>query len=200
MVWTADPRTVSIIVPQLSDSMYVSGKYNVAANGTIDPMTTYPTAPMRVADGVEARLIESEAALFANDPTWLTLLNGLRESCIESAPCAPVPGITTTNLPDTLSDPGNADARLDLVMRERAMWLYLTGHREGDLRRLAHVYRRNLQTLWPHGIISAPAFVPGYPNAPSIDGTFYGSDVVYVPPASEQANNPLYSGCNDLNP
>jgi hypothetical protein len=89
---------------------------------------------------------------------------------------------------------------LDLVMHERAMWLYLTGHRQGDLRRLAHVYHRDPLTLWPHGIVSAPAFPPAYPAPPTINGTFYGNDVVYVPPASERANNPMYTGCSDMNP
>ena len=35
-----------------------------------------------------------------------------------------------------LQDPGTPDGRVDLLFHERAFWLYLTGHRQGDLRRL----------------------------------------------------------------
>lgn len=200
MVWSTDPRTLTTTIPSVSGAMLVSEKYNVTAGGGVDSLTANPVAPIRVADGLEARLIEAEAALQAGDDSWLTILNDLRATCIGSAACAPVPRLTTANLPDTLTDPGSADARLDLVMKERAMWLYLTGHRQGDLRRLAHVYRRDPLTLWPHGIVSAPAFPPAYPDPPTINGTFYGEDVVYVPPVSERANNPMYTGCSDMNP
>jgi hypothetical protein len=103
-------------------------------------------------------------------------------------------------LPSTLTDPGTPDTRLDLLMSERAMWLYMTGHREGDLRRLAHVYHRDPSTLWPHGTISAPAFTPLYSAALAENGTSYGSDMVLGPDPSETKLNPLYGGCYDLDP
>lgn len=80
------------------------------------------------------------------------------------------------------------------------MWLYLTGHREGDLRRMARLYGRDPDTLWPTGQISGPAFPPLWSQPTRDDGLSYGVDVVYGPDVNEQARNPLYSGCSDTNP
>lgn len=80
------------------------------------------------------------------------------------------------------------------------MWLYMTGHREGDMRRLAHVYHRGSETIWPTGLVSAPAF-PYFSSDPGQNnGVPYGTDVVLAPAADERANNPMYSGCYDKNP
>jgi len=155
---------------------------------------------VRLADGLEARLIQAEAALAAGGNSWLTILNTLRQDCLGAAACAPVPGLTSANLPATLTDPGTPDARLDLLMRERAMWLYMTGHREGDLRRLARIYHRDATTLWPHGVISAPAFPPLYSSSLTENGTFYGSDMVLGPDPVEAQRNHLYGGCYDQDP
>jgi len=199
-VWSADPRTLIMTVPSVSGPMLVPAKYYVSAGGVVDPTTPQPYAPMRLADGLEARLIQAEAALAAGNSSWLTTLNLLRRTCIGTAACAPVPGLTAENLPDTLTDPGTADARLDLLMKERAMWLYLTGHRQGDLRRMAHLYHRSATTLWPTGTISAPAFPPLYTDPLQNNGTQYGRDVVWAPDPEEQKTNPLYGGCFDTNP
>lgn len=80
------------------------------------------------------------------------------------------------------------------------MWLYLTGHREADLRRQARIYQRNRTTLWPTGQISAPAFPPLYRVALAANGTSYGTDVVLPPSPKEQTDNPLYGGCYDQDP
>lgn len=80
------------------------------------------------------------------------------------------------------------------------MWLYLTGHREGDLRRMAHVYNRDPSTLWPKGLISDPAFPPLWSVPGTDDGTPYGSDMMFGPDVNEHLNNPLYAGCYDANP
>jgi len=40
------------------------------------------------------------------------------------------------------------------------MWLYLTAHRQGDLRRMAHVYHRDPLTLWPVGVYVNPGSPP----------------------------------------
>src|SRR5947208_6502553 len=120
--------------------------------------------PTTLADGVEARLIEAEAALSAGDNTgWLATLNGLR---------ATVPGLAP------LADPGTAAARVDLTFSERAFWMYATGHRLGDLRRLVRQYGRGSETVFPTG-----AFPKG--------GT-YGTDVNLPVPTDEQ-NNPAYT-------
>jgi hypothetical protein len=96
------------------------------------------TGPLISASGIEARLIEAEAALAAGDPNWLTILNNLRATAI-------TPALSP------LSDPGTASTRLDLVFRERAFWLFGTGHRLGDMRRLTARYARAPQTVFPTG-------------------------------------------------
>ena len=120
--------------------------------------------PTHLADGVEARLIEAEAALAAGDNAgWLAKLNALRTS---------VPGLSP------LADPGTPVTRVDLMFRERAFWMYATGHRLGDLRRLVRQYGRGAETVFPTG-----AFPKG--------GTF-GTDVNLPVPTDEQ-NNPSYT-------
>src|SRR5688500_17841629 len=70
----------------------------------------YPEREIDVvlASGTEARLIEAEAQLRAGNATaWLGILNALR----------------TPGLP-ALTDPGTPAARVDLMFRERAFWLW----------------------------------------------------------------------------
>jgi hypothetical protein len=94
-------------------------------------------SPIVDASGVEARLIEAEAALHAGDVgTWLSKLNALR---------AGTAGLTP------LSDPGTADAQVDLMFRERAFWMFGTAHRVGDLRRLVRQYGRAITSTFPTG-------------------------------------------------
>jgi len=127
-------------------------------------------APITIASGVEARLIEAEAALHAGDPQWLTILNTLRQTAISPA------------LPD-LVDPGNDPARVDLVYHERAFWLYLTGRRLGDLRRLIKVYGRGAETVFPTG---------PYPQG----GTFgTATSIPFILAANTTGNPYLTSGC-----
>ena len=79
-----------------------------------------------------------------------------------------------------LADPSTTDGRIDLLFRERAFWLFLTGHRQGDLRRLIRQYERLPDELYPTGV---------YPG-----GFYYGSDIT-VPIPSAEFTNPLYTGC-----
>jgi hypothetical protein len=81
-----------------------------------------------------------------------------------------------------LPDPGTPDTRVDLVFRERAYWLFLTGHRQGDLRRLVRWYGRDPRTVYPAG---------SYPGG---NGR-YGNDVDAPIPIAEQNYNPLFHGC-----
>jgi hypothetical protein len=136
-----------------------------------------PEAPVTVADGVEARLIEAEAALQAGDAgTWLAKLNELRAGLSALRPETP-----GTLAP--LADPGAADARVDLMFSERAFWFFATGHRLGDLRRLVRQYGRAAESVFPTG-----AYFKG--------GT-YGPDV-NLPIPFDELNNPLaQSGCLD---
>lgn len=119
-----------------------------------------PTADSDVplADGVEARLIQAEALLAVNDPSWLTVLNTLRANMgtlqarrySDFGTVSATDSVTASTLAP-LVDPGTAAARVDMLFRERAFWLYATGHRLGDLRRLIRQYGRTANTVFPVG-------------------------------------------------
>jgi starch-binding outer membrane protein, SusD/RagB family len=126
--------------------------------------------PVTIASGIEARLIEAEAAMRANDAvTFLAKLNEARATKTGLAP---------------LADPGTPVAREDLLFRERAFWLFGTGHRLGDLRRLVRQYNRAQATVFPAG-----TWFKGGP---------YGSDVNLPVPFNE-TNNPNFTACTDRN-
>lgn len=126
----------------------------------------YPNrdADVVLADFREARLIEAEAALRAGDVnTFLQRLNTLRAGVTGLAP---------------LTDPGNQNARVDLLFRERAFWMYATAHRLGDFRRLVKQYNRPVSSVYP-------------------SGAGFGSDVVLpVPFVEEQNTNFTREQCN----
>ena len=77
------------------------------------------------------------------------------------------------------------DARVDLLFRERAFWLFATGHRMGDMRRLLRQYGRAHDDVYPIGHYKA--------------GVDYGQDVVFILTLSEQSN-PNGRTCTDKNP
>ena len=143
----------------------------------IQQMFTTGNAPVPLATGIEARLIEAEALLAAGDNVgWLGKLNAARATMTGLVP---------------LTDPGTANARVDLLFRERAFWMYFTSHRVGDLRRLVRQYGRAQNTVWPTG---------NY-----FKGGVYGTDM-NLPPAQAEKNNPNgvdqgkpYTGCTDRN-
>lgn len=163
-----DPRVPTVFVARATDNrndIYRFTRYN--STGAVVPLAT----------GIEARLIESEAALKANNndtsPTgtgWLGILNTLRATAI--APAMPA-----------LADPGSHPARVDLLFRERAFWMYLTGHRLGDLRRLVRLYGRPANAVFPTGTFLK-------------DGLPYGDDVTF-PIGTNDAQNPFFVGCTD---
>ena len=137
---------------------------------------TSAASPNILANGIEARLVEAEAALRAGDATtWLAKLNDLRAN-------ATSPAMTP------LTDPVNAAARVDLQFRERAFWLFLTGHRFGDMRRLVRHYGRAANTVFPTG--------------PYKFGGNFGTDIQLPIDVAEVSNNPLMGGkaCLDRNP
>jgi len=118
-----------------------------------------------VANGIEARLIEAEAALnLGASAAYLTTLNELRA------------GIGMT----ALTDPGTADARVDQFFQERAYWLWMTGRRLGDLRRLIWDYGRDQEDIFPVGQHHR--------------GGTYGTDT-NLPIPFDERNNPLFDGC-----
>jgi hypothetical protein len=222
---------------------------------------TEALAPITVASGVEARLIEAEAALRRGDvPGWLMRLNQLRATAhIPGAPVLPESVLDTLGVtgcgPDEdhycsadgvtggyfqvpanytlvstrvikpvpsalvdvcwsysfydpcvngdstlvhvyglnpgssllapLADPGTDSARIALTFTERAAWLYMTGHRQGDLRRQLRQYAQywpDQSRLYPTG--AYPGFGAG----------LYGSDVTAPIPSAEYTN-PLFHGC-----
>ena len=135
----------------------------------------YPSRAANVvaASGIEARLIEAEAALQASDaPGALDILNTLRSS-------AGVAGLAPLN------DAGTPDARVNQLFKERAYWLWLTSHRLGDLRRLVRQYGRLPESVFPTG-----AYTKGG------GGGLYGADVNFPVPLDE-LNNPNFSQCID---
>lgn len=134
------------------------------------------SSPVALASGVEARLIEAEAALHSGGD-WLGILNDLRAN-VAGLMEGLVPGYSSI-VPDAtlppLTDPGSFDARVDLIFRERAMWLFLTGHRLGDLRRLVRDYGRAPNDVFPVG--------------PYHKGGSYGTDVAFPLDFDEETNS-----------
>lgn len=152
--------------------------------------------PLTLASGTEARLIQAEGALQGSDASWLTMLNTLRTDGSFDTQPDPNDASKTDTLWHAgtggvaglapLTDPGTTDARVDLLFRERAFWLFMTGHRQGDLRRLIREYHRQQNQVYPTGTYAGGL------------GT-YGSDVTVPIPPAERAN-PLFTGCFNRNP
>ena len=136
-----------------------------------------------VATGAEARLIELEAQLQTNSQAArdavYAALNTLRTGG------APIGGASSANVTVaalTTGAPTTQAAAIDLLYKERAYWLWLTGHRLGDLRRLVRVYGRDTEAVFPTGQLTPP-----------LDGT-YGTGTTVTVPFSER-NNPNFQGC-----
>jgi hypothetical protein len=126
-----------------------------------------------LASGIEARLIEAEAALQANDnTTFLKKLNDLRDSS----------GIASLT---PLTDPGTVTGRQDLLFSERGQWLYLTAHRLPDLRRLS-------RSVGNDGYGRDPESV--FPTGEWYRGGAYGTDVNFPIPIEELSNGNLHGG------
>jgi hypothetical protein len=179
--WTGPTPGFDANIPQFKNQLYQSFDTDVP-----------------LASGVEARLIEAEAALQAgNTALWLQRLNALRAN-VTALMTARYPATYATALARArantgstatdfgalapLTDPGSAAARVNLMFQERAFWLYNTGTRLGDLRRLSRPtsqggYGRPTNTVFPVG--------------PYIRGGVYGNEVNFPVPFQE-VNNPLY--------
>lgn len=110
------------------------------------------SAPVPLATGVEARLIEAEAKLAAADGAgMITILNALRAD-VGNLMKAMYPGYAEANPTlAPLTDPGTAATRRDLLFRERAFWLYGTASRMSDLRRMVRQYGVGQATVFPTG-------------------------------------------------
>ena len=128
-------------------------------------------ADVTLASGIEARLIQAEAALNKGaSAAYLTTLNELRAAAGMAA----------------LTDPGNAQARVRQFFTERAFWLWLTAHRLGDMRRMVRDYGIPANQVFPVG--------------QTIFGSPYGTDVNFPIPITEQNNPEAPTGqCIDRN-
>lgn len=129
-----------------------------------------PSAPLALATGVEARLIEAEAALRADNVTAFRDIHTALRAAVG------LPAVDVTAM--------SPAQRIDFHFQERAFWLYLTAQRLADMRRLVRQYTRGAESVFPSG-----AYFKG--------GT-YGTDVNFPLPISEE-NNPKSRGCIDRN-
>ncbi len=138
------------------------------------------SAPTPLAEGVEARLIEAEAALAVNDDaTFLAKLNAARAA----APTyALAPALAPASPAPIDAVPATTAGKIDLLFQERGIDLFLTSHRLGDLRRLIRQYGRNAESVFPTGAY--------------FKGGVYGTDVNFPIPFEEK-NNPNFTGCLD---
>lgn len=194
-----DPRTLS---PQVFPAQPASG--NAIVYKPSRWRVNEGNTPIIMASGVEARLIEAEAALATGSAAWLQTLNALRTTgSFTTAPNPSNPALvdttwatgsgavlfTSVGAPITglrpLEDPATADARVNLLFQERAYWLFLTGRRHADMRRLIRQYNRSEVDVFPQG---------AYPAGPV--GS-YGKDVNAPAPGAEQLYNQSYAGCFD---
>lgn len=157
-----------------------------------------PTHTVALASGVEARLIEAEVLLSQDRiPEWSAALNDLRTGGTFSTAPGSTPGTidTTWNAGSggvaglkPLQDPGSANQqRVLLTFREKAFWLFGTGHRQGDLRRLVRQYQIRPDQLYPVGAYYQ-------------SGVRYGTDVNVAIPPKERDGNPYFHGCLNREP
>ncbi len=175
---------------------------------TVTYTTTDETAPWRLpmkfetnpslvplATGIEARLIQAEAALKANNVNgWTTDLNALRTDAADTKVTFPPATQSLTADSTTLASPA---LQVDVMFRERAFWLFGTGTRLGDLRRLIRQYGRDQSTVFPSG----PYANGNNPRLPSPIPS-YGTDVSLTLPTAaglsglgQTITNPNYRGC-----
>ncbi len=117
-----------------------------------------------LAGGLEAQLIIAEASLSSAPATWLGILNTLR---------------TDAGM-GVLVDPVTTDGRVRMHFEERAWWLYASGHRLGDLRRMVRHYGYAEDDVFPTGL--------------HFKGSDYGNQMNFPIPEDE-TNNPNFTEC-----
>ncbi len=142
------------------------------------------TSSVSIATGVEARLIEAEALLQAGNPGWLTAINTARQdtTLYPVAQSGFTRGAKLTAISDTFA---NSTSRQRTHFRERAFWMFDTGHRLGDMRRMVRQYGFAPDSVYPGGIF--------------FKGGAYGTATMMSMP-SEELNNENFTGCLDRNP
>jgi hypothetical protein len=151
-----------------------------------------PSTAVAVTAGLDARLIEAEAALQAgNAAGMMTILNALRASPQMITAPSPTatgthPGWTVPVLP-ALTDPGTPEGRVNLLFREKAFWTFGRGQRLGDLRRLIRDYGR----------AADGSNTGGYPIGQHYKGGDFAGDLNLPVTTDEQNGNPNFSSCID---
>jgi hypothetical protein len=161
-IGAADPRVITM---QISSGVWLPQGDAASAS------------PVPLATGVEAQLIDAEAQFRAGSTSgWTSILSTLRQTAI-------APAMDT--LPSDSTTAASPQLQLAVFFRERAFWLFATGHRQGDLRRLIRVYGLAANAVFPTG-----SYAGGVTN--------YGNDITYVP-FGEQFN-PNFTSCTDRNP
>jgi hypothetical protein len=88
-----------------------------------------------------------------------------------------------TALPADSTTTAPPDMRIDVMFRERAFWLFLTGHRMEDMRRLVRQYGRTVDSVFPSQGVTAI-------------NLSYGTNVDF-PVSEDEQNNPNFKGCTD---
>jgi hypothetical protein len=141
-----------------------------------------------LAEGIEAQLIIAENQLRTGGD-WLGTLNALRSNMALLSASPITTEASQAVLPlAPLTDPGTQAAREDLIFKERAYWMFLTGHRLGDLRRLVRApYSRAAESVFPTGTYGGAA------------GGSMGTDVNFLI-TNDELNNPKAPRCTDRNP
>ncbi len=184
---SGDPRTRAM---QRTNSNNVMVWFPVKYN-------TPDSSVFTMASGIEAKLILAEAALADHDPAqMLAVLNALRTNGTFTVETTPLPGggeridtlwhagiggVAGLRQIDVL--PATPATQRKFLFDERAAWLFLTGNRQGDLRRLVRKYRLDQKDVYPKGQYT----VPGYTDV-------YGTDISFGLTESE-FTNPRFTGC-----
>jgi starch-binding outer membrane protein, SusD/RagB family len=150
------------------------------------------TSAVALTHGLDARLIEAEAALAAGNPTgMMTILNSLRGQQIQIT--APSPTATgthpgwTTPVMSALALPATTRAQEDLLFREMAFWQFGRGFRLGNLRRLIRDYGR----------LADGSDAGGYPIGTHYKGGVFAGDLNLPVTTDEQIGNPNFTACLD---
>jgi hypothetical protein len=143
------------------------------------------TAAVSIVTGVEAKLIEAEALLQAgNTGGWLAAINTLRQNVALYPPIQTgfTRGATLTAIADTFA---NNTSRMKTHFRERAFWMFSTGHRLGDMRRMVRQYAYPADSIYPRGTY--------------YKGGAFGTALM-LPVPFEEINNPNFTQCTNRNP
>lgn len=188
------------------DARVPSGRFPAADVGfdgitpQIDPMRMGDVrAPNPLATGAEARLIQAEALLVAGDTVggtsgWIAAHNALRGAPpsyynpVNETRLLPFayPMTATSLAALTATDITTAGGVVNLHFKERAFWMWLSGHRLGDMRRLTRApYNRLPESVFPTGAY--------------FKGGVYGTDYNFPVPFDE-TNNPNFTQCINRNP